>query len=68
MADVEASQAAKPRPTAAIVTDPEARERYNADVENWGDRVHDAAVRMCRWMNDRGGKFACGRTSAEASN
>lgn len=63
-ADVEASQEAKPEPTLAIVTDPVARAQYRADVENWGDRVHDAAVRMCRWFNDRGGKFACGETSA----
>jgi hypothetical protein len=34
-------------------------------VESWGDRVADAAVRMCRSMNDMGGKFACGETSSE---
>lgn len=64
-ADVEASQEAKPRPSPAIVTDPVAREAYNAEVESWGDRVHDAAVRMCRSMNDLGADFACGETSSE---
>jgi uncharacterized lipoprotein len=64
-ADVEKSQEAKPLPTPAIVTDPAARETYNADVESWGDRVADAAVRMCRSMNDMGGNFACGETSSE---
>lgn len=64
-ADVEAAQEGKPRPTLAIVTDPVARERYNADVENWGDRVQSAGVRLCHWLNDRGGDYACGRTSAE---
>lgn len=64
-ADVEASQEAKPRPGVAIVTDPEARAAHNAAVEGWGDRVSDAAVRMCRSMNELGGKFACGETSTE---
>lgn len=63
--DVEASQEAKPRPTAAIVTDPVARADYRAAVENWGDRVHDAAVRSCRWMVERGAPFTCGETSAD---
>ena len=64
-ADVEASQEAKPRPPAAIVTDPAARADYAKDVENWGDRIHDAAVRSCRSMNDMGANFACGETSSE---
>ncbi|CDO35830.1 exported hypothetical protein [Novosphingobium sp. KN65.2] len=64
-ADVEQSQQAKPRPTTEIATDEIAREAYNIEVEAWGDRVHDAAVRSCRWMNERGGKFSCGETSSE---
>lgn len=63
--DVEASQEPKPAPELAIATDPVAREAYNAAIESWGDRVSDAAVRMCRSMNDMGGKFACGETSSE---
>ncbi|WP_052117832.1 hypothetical protein [Novosphingobium pentaromativorans] len=64
-ADVEQAQQAKPRPTAAIATDEVAREAYNIEIEAWGDRVHDAAVRSCRWMNERGSNFVCGETSAE---
>lgn len=64
-ADVEASQEAKPRPSAAIVTDPVARAQHDAAIEGWGDRVSDAAVRMCRQMNALGGNFACGETSTE---
>jgi hypothetical protein len=64
-ADVEASQEAKPRPSAAIVSNPVARAQYRVEVESWGDRVSDAAVRVCRSMNDMGGNFACGETSTE---
>ena len=64
-ADVEAGQEAKPEPPITIVTDPQARADYRAEVENWGDRVHDAWVRACRAMNDMGGKFTCGETSTE---
>lgn len=65
VADVEASQEAKPVPIPAIVTDPVARAQHDAAIESWGDRVADAAVRMCRAMNDMGGNFACGETSTE---
>jgi hypothetical protein len=64
-ADVEASQEAKPRPSPAIATDPEARALHDAAIESWGDRVSDAAVRTCRSMNALGAKFACGETSTE---
>ena len=64
-ADVEAGQEAKPRPSPAIVTDPDARADHNAAIESWGDRLSDAWVRACRSMNDQGGNFACGETSSE---
>lgn len=60
-ADVEAAVERKPIAPVAIVTDAQAEARYNADVESWGDRVQAAAVRTCRWMNERGAKFNCGR-------
>lgn len=47
----------------AIVTDPVARAQHNAAIEAWGERVSDAAVRMCREMVDMGGPFVCGETS-----
>jgi hypothetical protein len=39
----------KPVPTDAIVTDPKAADRYNADVESWGERGWLTVARICRW-------------------
>ncbi|MYL98719.1 hypothetical protein GR702_13195 [Novosphingobium sp. FGD1] len=39
----------KPKPTAAILTDPSADARYNSAIEAWGDRVRDAGLRLCRF-------------------
>ncbi|GGB91842.1 hypothetical protein GCM10011494_07760 [Novosphingobium endophyticum] len=58
------SRLSRPSPTIAIATDPVAREAYNIEIEAWGDRIRDAAVRAFRWMNDRGATFACGETAA----
>lgn len=65
--DVEAGQEAKPEPTPAILTDPVAAADYDAAIESWGDRVHDAFVRACRSLKAAGAPyaFACGETSAE---
>lgn len=57
-ADVEAATASKPKPTPDIVTDPQAAERYNAAVENWGDRGHDAAARICEFLKNMGAPYA----------
>lgn len=59
---------AKPDPDIAIATDSVARENYNAAIEAWGDQGHDAWVRSCRWMNERGAKFTCGETSSERTS
>lgn len=56
-ADVEAVTAAKPKPTPDIVTDPQANERYNAAVESWGDRLHDAGVRLCTYLKSMGAPY-----------
>lgn len=66
-ADAEAAQEAKPEPPIEILTDEQAAAWYDASVESWGDRVHDAAVRMCRSLKDAGAPyaFACGETSSE---
>lgn len=53
--DVEAATAPKPLPGANIVTDPVARERYNAEVETWGEGLWRAGGRICRWIIDNGG-------------
>ena len=58
-AEVANLQEAKPPPTADIVTDAQASERYNAKVENWGDRLSAAGRRMCQWFNAIGADFDC---------
>lgn len=62
-ADLEAVTAPKTRPSAEIVTDPQAAERYNAAVESWGDRALDAGRRICAWAEQMGAKlpFECRR-------
>lgn len=49
----------KPQPTDAIVTDAQAAERYNADIEAWGDGVSASGVRLCHWFNAQGAEFDC---------
>lgn len=43
-------------PTAEIVTDPVASALYNARIEAWGDRLHSAGVRLCRYFKATGMK------------
>ena len=50
VADLSAVTEAKPVPSAAIVSDARAGARYSADVEAWGDRVHGAGGRLCRYF------------------
>lgn len=65
--DVQAAQEAKPELPLDLVTNEAAAARYDADVELAFDRVHDAAVRMCRSLKKAGAPyaFACGETSSE---
>lgn len=58
-ADLKAITEAKPAPTDDILTSEAAAARYDADVELWGDRLHDAGVRICRWAKDSGLKIDC---------
>lgn len=53
-ADVEALTEAKPMPSAAILTDPAANDRYNSEVEGWGDRLSAAGGRLCRYFDGLG--------------
>lgn len=53
-ADVKALTETKPRPTAAIVTEPAAEAHYNASVESWGDRLFSAGGRVCRYLKSQG--------------
>lgn len=57
--DVEAATERKPVPTAAIVESEEASLDYDNAVEAWGERVHSAGLRVCRWLNQNGGKYDC---------
>lgn len=54
VADIEAATEAKPKPTAAILTDPDADALYNSAVEGWGDRVRAAGLRLCRFYKRTG--------------
>ena len=62
-ADLQAATEPKPRPSPAIVTDPQANARYDAEVEGWGERVQAAGVRICKWADSMGAKlpFECRR-------
>ena len=61
LADIQAVTEAKPRPTAAILTDPAVDARYNASIEATLDRVHAAAMRLCRFHARTGMKVDCSR-------
>ena len=54
VADVQAVTEAKPRPTPDILTDPAASDRYNAALEAWGERLHSAGLRLCRYFERTG--------------
>lgn len=52
--DVSAVTEAKPLPGADILTDPAASDRYNSALEGWGDRLHAAGMRLCRFYQRTG--------------
>lgn len=65
-ADMRAATEPKPVPGAEIVTDPVARENYNAAVEVWGEAIWRAAGRICRHAVENGADFDfCPRPDAE---
>lgn len=53
-ADIAAATEAKPRPGVDILTDPSANDRYNSDIEAWGERVRAAGMRLCRFFERTG--------------
>jgi hypothetical protein len=59
VADLQAVTEAKPEPTDAIATDPVAEAHYNASVEAWGDRLHSAGARLCRFFAETGLAVDC---------
>lgn len=58
--DVEAATEAKPVPPLDIVTSARAAAEYNAAIEVHAMRIRAAAIRVCRWLNGRGGNYNCG--------
>lgn len=50
LADVKAVTETKPVPPDTIADDPVAEANYNAAVEGWGDRLHSAGERLCRFF------------------
>lgn len=58
-ADVAAVTEPKPVPPIEIVTDEAAAVQYDADIESWGERLHSAGSRLCRWFNENGAALTC---------
>ena len=56
---VEAATESKPIPPTTILTDPTASDRYNAELERWGERVQAAGVRLCRYFKEQGMEVSC---------
>lgn len=59
-ADLQAILEPKPVPRDEITTDPVAEAHYNASVEAVLDRVHSAALRLCRFYEATGVNVGCG--------
>lgn len=53
-ADVQAVIAAKPKPSAKTLTDPDANDTYNSALEAWGDRISAAGHRICKSLVTQG--------------
>ncbi len=58
-ADIAAVTEAKPQPTADILTDPAANDRYNSAIEARGDRLYAAGARLCRFFARTGMRVDC---------
>ncbi|HKT85805.1 MAG TPA: hypothetical protein VJQ77_06950 [Novosphingobium sp.] len=66
--DVEAATETKPVPPTTILTDPTASDRYNAELESWGERVQSAGVKLCRYFKARGMAVDCPEPAGSAAN
>lgn len=60
VADLQAIVEQKPKPPKAILTDPDANDRYNESVEAWGDRIRAAGVKLCSFYENTGMAVNCG--------
>lgn len=59
VADVTAAIEQKPKPPKAILTDPDASDRYNESVEAWGDRLRNAGGKLCAYFAGQGMAIDC---------
>lgn len=57
--DLRAVIEPKPKPPISILTDPAASERYNAEVEAWGDRLRAGGMRLCQFFEAQGVAADC---------
>lgn len=58
-AEIQAVTETKPIPPASILTDTTASDRYNAQLEAWGERVQAAGVRLCGYFKGKGMQVDC---------
>lgn len=57
--DLRAVIEPKPKPPISILTDPAASDRYNAEVEAWGDRLRAGGMRLCQLFEAQGVAAHC---------
>jgi hypothetical protein len=56
----------KPAPKGEILTDADAGDLYDSDIEAWGERVRAAGMRLCRFYERTGmPDIACPKESSE---
>lgn len=67
-ADVEAATETKPVPPTTILTDPTASDRYNAELESWGERVQAAGMKLCRYFKGKGMAVNCPGAASSATH
>lgn len=59
IADLRAVTEPKPKPPISILTDTAANDRYNAEVEAWGDRLRAGGMRLCQFFEAQGALISC---------
>ena len=61
VADLRAVIEPKPKPPISILTDPAASDRYNAEVEAWGERLRAGGMRLCQFFEAQGVAADCAK-------
>jgi hypothetical protein len=57
--DLRAVIEVKPKPPVSILTDSTASDSYNAEVEEWGERLRAAGMRLCLFYSAQGSPVDC---------